>query len=105
MALEITERASKQFRMLAAQGKGLPRIEITPGGCNGFSKNFTLDSMQDGDLCVDVGDGCTVLVDPVSHSMLSNSVIDHRTDLQGSYFTIEIPEAASTCGCGTSFSL
>lgn len=105
MGLEITTRAADRFRTLAGQGKGYPRIEITPGGCNGFSKSFTIGDPQDGDIRVDVGGGCEVLIDPISHSMLSSSVVDFRTDLQGSYFTIEIPEAASTCGCGTSFSL
>jgi len=105
MAFEITDRAATRFRVLAGEGTGFPRIEIVPGGCNGFSKKFTVDSRQDGDIEIDVGGGTVVLVDPVSHSMLSNSVVDYRTDLQGSYFTIEIPEAASTCGCGVSFSI
>lgn len=105
MAFEITPRAMERFRMLASEGKGMPRIEIAPGGCNGFSKKFTVDTRQEDDLSIDLGNGAEVLIDPISHSMLGNSVVDYRTDLQGSYFTIEIPEAASTCGCGVSFSL
>lgn len=105
MAIEITSRAAERFRDLASQGNGYPRIEITPGGCNGFSKNFLLDAPQDGDITMDVGAGVSVLIDPISHSMLANSVVDYRTDLQGSYFTIDIPEASSTCGCGVSFGI
>lgn len=105
MALEITERAANRFKALASGGHLLPRIEIAAGGCNGFSKRFTMDDRQGDDVGIDIGDGVSVLVDPVSLSMLENSVVDYRTDLQGSYFTIDVPEAASTCGCGTSFSI
>jgi iron-sulfur cluster insertion protein len=105
MALEITDGAAKRFRELSSPPDGFPRIEIAAGGCNGFEKKFTVDRRQDGDMEIDIGGGVVVLIDPVSHSMLANSVVGYRTDLQGSYFTIDIPEASSTCGCGISFSV
>lgn len=103
--LTITDNAVKQFKVLIKQTEKLPRVEIVAGGCNGFDKRFSMDIQQPDDVVLELSQGVSVLVDPMSFDLLSNSVVDYKTDLTGSYFTIDIPEAASTCGCGSSFSL
>lgn len=104
MAVEITEAAATRFKQLI-QGDGkLPRIEITAGGCNGFDKRFTMDLPREDDVRITLSNGCVVLLDEMSHSMLSNSRVDFKSGLSGNHFAIEIPEATSICGCGSSFS-
>ena len=103
--LTITDSAVKQFKVLIEQTEKLPRVEIVAGGCNGFDKRFSMDVQQPDDVVLDLSQDVSVLVDPMSFDLLVNSVVDYKTDLTGSYFTIDIPEAASTCGCGSSFSL
>jgi iron-sulfur cluster insertion protein len=105
MPVVVTDSASKRFDDLCAQQLGYPRIEITAGGCNGFEKRFSWTTdLQEDDVLVPHAHG-HVIIDTVSLSMLEHAVVDYKTDLSGCYFTIDIPEAASTCGCGTSFSL
>jgi iron-sulfur cluster insertion protein len=103
--VEITKKAADRFRSMSLGTGLMPRVEITAGGCNGFDKRFALDSRRDDDLMIDIGDGYCVLIDPITETMLSNSRIDLVNDISGSRFVIEIPEATSTCGCGTSFSI
>jgi iron-sulfur cluster insertion protein len=105
MTVLITDRASARFAEIAAGKSGMPRIEIQAGGCNGFEKKFSWTAAPEPDDIVIPTPSCSVVFDPVSFDMLSNAIVDYKTDLQGSYFVIDIPEAASTCGCGTSFSL
>lgn len=103
--LTITDSAVKQFKVLIEQTEKLPRVEIVAGGCNGFDKRFSMDIQQPDDVVLELSHGVSVLVDPMSFDLLVNSIVDYKTDLTGSYFTIDVPEAASTCGCGSSFSL
>lgn len=105
MAVEITEAAAERFKQLIQDDGKLPRIEITAGGCNGFDKRFSMDLPRDGDIRISMPNGYTVLMDEISHSMLSNSIVDFKSGLSGSHFTIDIPEATSTCGCGSSFGI
>lgn len=105
MAVEITDAAATRFKHLTRDDGKLPRIEITAGGCNGFDKRFSMDLPREDDMRITLPNGVIVLIDELSYLMLSNSKVDFRSGLSGSHFTIEIPEAASTCGCGTSFSL
>lgn len=99
----ITEAAINKFRQITT-GDMYPRIEIVAGGCNGFEKKFTLDTKRSDDICVDLGD-VTVLIDTLTHDMLSNSTIDYKVGLDGEGFVVNIPESTSTCGCGISFSI
>ena len=101
----ITANAVKQFKVLIEQTGKLPRVEIVAGGCNGFDKRFLMDDQQPGDVVLELSHDVSVLVDPMSFDLLFNSIVDYKTTLTGGFFCIDIPEAASTCGCGSSFSL
>ena len=81
------------------------RVFVQGGGCSGFSYGFTLDEMKnEDDFDVDL-DGVHVLVDSMSAPYLTGAIIDYKDDLMGSSFTISNPNATTTCGCGSSFSV
>jgi iron-sulfur cluster assembly accessory protein len=81
------------------------RVAVTGGGCSGFQYNFAIDDARmDDDLVVE-RDGATVLIDPVSLDFLKGAEIDFVDDLIGQSFRINNPNATSSCGCGTSFSV
>ena len=81
------------------------RVYVTGGGCSGFQYGFTFDeAVQDGDTAVEK-DGVTVLVDPLSMQYMSGCSIDYKEDLEGARFVINNPNATTTCGCGSSFSV
>ena len=81
------------------------RMFVQGGGCSGFSYGFTLDSeLNDDDFEIPAG-GTTVLVDSMSAQYVSDAEIDYIDDLQGSRFSIKNPQATTTCGCGSSFSV
>ncbi len=81
------------------------RVAVTGGGCSGFQYNFTLDDARLHDDLVVERDGATVLIDPVSLDFLKGAEIDFTDDLIGAAFKINNPNATSSCGCGTSFSV
>jgi iron-sulfur cluster insertion protein len=81
------------------------RVFVAGGGCSGFSYGFTFDeSIEDGDSKVENG-GVTLLIDPMSVQYLMGAEIDYKEDLQGAQFVIRNPNATTTCGCGSSFSV
>ena len=81
------------------------RVFIAGGGCSGFQYGFTFDeNLQEGDTEV-VNQGVTLLIDPMSIQYLFGAEIDYKEDLEGSQFVIRNPNAATTCGCGSSFSV
>lgn len=81
------------------------RVFISGGGCSGFQYGFTFDEkIEDGDTRIDKG-GVTLLVDPMSVQYLMGAEIDYRDDLEGAQFVIRNPNATTTCGCGSSFSV
>ena len=81
------------------------RVFVTGGGCSGFQYGFTFDENQEeGDTRVDKA-GVTLLVDPMSVQYLVGAEIDYTEDVQGAQFVIRNPNAATTCGCGNSFSV
>ncbi|RZW03383.1 MAG: iron-sulfur cluster assembly accessory protein [Rhodobacteraceae bacterium] len=80
------------------------RVAVDGGGCSGFQYNIDLDDPAEGDLVLEA-DGQKVVVDEVSLPFLSNAVIDFTEELVGARFVIENPNATSSCGCGTSFSM
>jgi iron-sulfur cluster insertion protein len=81
------------------------RVFISGGGCSGFQYGFTFDeSVEDGDSQVE-NQGVTLLVDPMSVQYLMGAEIDYKEDLQGAQFIIRNPNAQTTCGCGSSFSV
>ncbi|HEB57682.1 MAG TPA: iron-sulfur cluster insertion protein ErpA [Gammaproteobacteria bacterium] len=81
------------------------RVYITGGGCSGFQYGFTFDeNVQEGDTELENG-GVTLLIDPMSYQYLVGAEIDYKEDLQGAQFVIRNPNATTTCGCGSSFSV
>ena len=81
------------------------RAFIEGGGCSGFNYGFTFDEiMNEDDFEVPLGD-TKVLIDAMSMQYLEGASIDYKEDLQGSEFKITNPNAQSTCGCGSSFSV
>ena len=81
------------------------RVFISGGGCSGFQYGFTFDEkLEDGDTRVE-NSGVTLLVDPMSIQYLAGAEIDYKEDLEGARFVIRNPNAATTCGCGSSFSV
>jgi iron-sulfur cluster insertion protein len=81
------------------------RTFVQGGGCSGFQYGFTIDEEQnEDDFALDIGQ-FRVLVDSISMQYLQGAVIDYKDDLMGSSFTIKNPQAETTCGCGSSFSV
>ncbi|MDA0707197.1 MAG: iron-sulfur cluster insertion protein ErpA [Proteobacteria bacterium] len=81
------------------------RVFVSGGGCSGFQYGFTFDEkFEDGDSRVE-NQGVTLLIDPMSVQYLMGAEIDYKEDLQGAQFVIRNPNAATTCGCGSSFTV
>ncbi|UWQ17142.1 iron-sulfur cluster assembly accessory protein [Jannaschia sp. M317] len=101
----VTPRAFERLAEIGANdaGKAL-RVAVEGGGCSGFQYQIDLDEVAEGDLILE-GEGQKVVVDEVSLPFLENAVIDFTEELVGSRFTIENPNASSSCGCGVSFSM
>tara|TARA_R110000764_G_scaffold60231_6_gene129521 strand:+ start:713 stop:1066 length:354 start_codon:yes stop_codon:yes gene_type:complete len=81
------------------------RVFVTGGGCSGFQYGFTFDDeLAEDDTIVERG-GVKLIVDPMSFQYLAGSEVDYQEGLEGSRFVINNPNAATTCGCGSSFSI
>jgi len=81
------------------------RVFVQGGGCSGFQYGFTFDeSVQEGDTVVE-NQGVKLLIDPMSYQYLVGAEIDYVEDLEGSQFVIRNPNAVTTCGCGSSFTV
>ena len=81
------------------------RVFVQGGGCSGFQYGFTFDeNLEEGDTQVENG-GVTLLIDPMSIQYLAGAEIDYREDIEGAQFVIRNPNASTTCGCGSSFSM
>ena len=105
-AFTVTNRAAERVAEIAsAEGQSALRVSVLAGGCSGFQYKFELESApQPDDLVVEAG-AARVLVDPVSMDLLAGSQLDYTDELMGAYFTVRNPNAVSSCGCGTSFSI
>lgn len=103
---KVTDRAfARLAEIAAATGEAKPlRVAVEGGGCSGFQYDIRLDDAAADDLVIEK-DGQRVLVDSVSLPFLANAVIDFSDALIGARFVVENPNASSSCGCGTSFSL
>lgn len=101
----VTPRAFARLSQIgaAAQGKAL-RVAVEGGGCSGFQYQIDLDEAKVDDLILE-GAGEKVLIDAVSLPFLAAAVIDFSEELIGARFVINNPNASSSCGCGTSFSM
>lgn len=106
--IQISPSAVAKVRSLLEE-EGNPqlklRVYVTGGGCSGFQYGFSFDEESEDDDTKIEKDGITVLVDPMSYPYLVGSKVDYQEGLQGSKFTVENPNASSTCGCGSSFSI
>lgn len=102
---KVTERAFARLAEIGAaqQGKAL-RVAVEGGGCSGFQYEIALDDPAEDDLVLE-GQGEKVVVDTVSLPFLANATIDFSEELIGARFVIDNPNATSSCGCGTSFSM
>lgn len=102
---KVTDRAFERLAEIGAgaSGKAL-RIAVEGGGCSGFQYDIRLDAPAEDDLVLE-GQGERVVVDTVSLPFLSDAVIDFSEELIGARFVINNPNASSSCGCGTSFSM
>ena len=81
------------------------RVSVSGGGCSGFQYKFAFDTEKTADDVIIEKEGIVVLIDNISAAYMSGSEIDYVDDLVGASFQIKNPNAVSSCGCGTSFSL
>jgi len=105
--ITLTDRAAARIREITAAeaGKTALRIAVNGGGCSGFQYDFKLAEAADADDLVIERDGAMALVDSVSQIYMAGSEIDFVDDLIGQSFRISNPNATTSCGCGTSFSI
>ncbi|THD10724.1 iron-sulfur cluster insertion protein ErpA [Metallibacterium scheffleri] len=106
--LDFTAAAAQKVRELITEEGNLAlklRVYISGGGCSGFQYGFSFDEQQSDDDYVLERDGVALLVDPLSLQYLAGAEIDYRENLNGAQFVIRNPNARTTCGCGSSFSV
>ena len=106
--LQFSNAAAAKVRELIAE-EGNPalklRVYIQGGGCSGFQYGFEFDEQQGEDDLAIVTDDVTLLVDPLSLQYLMGAEVDYSESLQGAQFVIRNPNAKTTCGCGSSFTV
>ena len=104
----ITDSAARRIAALKQQeeaGGAFLRIAVSGGGCSGFQYGLTFDDQRNPDDFVFERDDVAVIVDDVSLDLLNGAEVDFVEDLMGASFQIRNPNAASSCGCGNSFSV
>ncbi|HSS66026.1 MAG TPA: iron-sulfur cluster insertion protein ErpA [Gammaproteobacteria bacterium] len=107
-ALQLSSSAAHKVQELVSQqGReaALLRVYIQGGGCSGFQYGFTFEDSAQEDDTVFEKEGVRLVVDPLSFQYLMGAEVDYKEDLQGARFVINNPNAATTCGCGSSFSV
>src|SRR5580692_4952968 len=107
-SITVTESAAKRIVFLREQeqvGAANLRIAVSGGGCSGFQYGLSFDDQTNPDDRVFERDGVAVIVDDVSLDLLNGAEVDFVEDLMGASFRINNPNAASSCGCGNSFSI
>ena len=106
--LSFTNAAARKVKQLIVEegNQALKlRVFVTGGGCSGFQYGFTFDeNSEEGDTRVE-NEGVTLLVDPMSFQYLAGAEIDYSEGLEGAQFVIRNPNATTTCGCGSSFTV
>ena len=106
--LLFTDSAAEKVRQLIDE-EGNPelklRVFVQGGGCSGFQYGFTFDEESGEDDTVMQKNGVTLLVDAMSYQYLIGAEIDYKEDIEGAQFVIKNPNATTTCGCGSSFSV
>lgn len=103
----LTDRAAKRIaEILRSEPDGMVlRVAVNGGGCSGFQYDFVFDDARAEDDLVIEKSGATVLIDPISLDFLKGAEIDFVDEMIGAAFKINNPNATSSCGCGTSFSV
>lgn len=107
-AIQFTDNAAVKVRQLISERGNdalMLRVYIQGGGCSGFQYGFTFEEASGSDDAVVEKDGVKLVVDPMSYQYLAGSEVDYKEDLQGARFVINNPNASTTCGCGSSFSV
>ena len=105
-SFSVTPRAlTRVAKILSTEPAKALRVSVEGGGCSGFQYRYDLVEGPEGEDLVIEGDASTVVVDPVSLPFLAGAQLDFVDDLMGQSFQIKNPNAESSCGCGTSFSL
>ncbi len=108
LSMTFSDAAASKVRTLIAEEENENlklRVFVTGGGCSGFEYGFTFDEDVEEDDTQIENDGVALLIDALSYQYLVGSVVDYKEDLQGSRFVVTNPNAATTCGCGNSFSI
>jgi iron-sulfur cluster assembly accessory protein len=107
MSFSISSPAAQRVAEIMASEPGAKalRVEVLAGGCSGLQYKFDLTAEQAADDVVVTREGATVLVDPVSLEFLEGAELDFIDNLMGAHFAVKNPNATSSCGCGTSFSV
>jgi iron-sulfur cluster insertion protein len=106
--LQLTDNAVAKVKALIdeeANDDLKLRVFVTGGGCSGFQYGFTFDELAEEDDTLVEKDGVTVLVDPLSYQYIEGAEVDYVEGLEGSRFVVTNPNASTTCGCGSSFSI
>jgi iron-sulfur cluster insertion protein len=106
-SFSVTPRAAKRIHEIASKSgeRAALRVAVNGGGCSGFQYDFSLNASPEEDDKTFEVEGATVLVDATSLGFMDGSTLDFIDDLMGQSFRIQNPQAKSSCGCGTSFSL
>lgn len=107
-AIKFTDNAAvKVSELIAEEGNAALklRVYVSGGGCSGFQYGFTFDEQLNEDDTVVEKNGVMVLIDAMSIDYLRGAEIDYKEDVSGAQFVIRNPNAATTCGCGSSFSV
>jgi iron-sulfur cluster insertion protein len=107
-SIVVTENAARRIAVLKTEEQAenaFLRIAVSGGGCSGFQYGFTFDDQRNKDDFVFERDGVAVVVDDVSLGLLNGAELDFVEDLMGASFQVRNPNAASSCGCGNSFSI
>lgn len=106
--LEFTDAAASKVLTLVTEEENTAlklRVYITGGGCSGFQYGFTFDeSVNEGDFVIEK-QGVSMVIDPMSLQYLMGGTVDYTDGLSGSRFIVTNPNATTTCGCGSSFSV
>jgi iron-sulfur cluster insertion protein len=106
--LVFTDNAAAKVKQLIEEEGNTElklRVFVSGGGCSGFQYGFTFDEITNEDDTVLDKDGVQLLIDPMSYQYLVGAEIDYQEGLEGSQFVIKNPNATTTCGCGSSFSV
>ena len=108
LPIQFSDAAANKVKVLISEEENPElklRVYVTGGGCSGFQYGFTFDEkVNDGDMTI-VKEGVTMVIDPMSLQYLVGGTVDYIEGLEGSRFLVDNPNAETTCGCGSSFSM